>query len=386
MNRLGEVPSPFSIELPDGDYRNVGKGNPEFKIWLRNRRAVRALLSFNEATVAQAYLRGDIDFEGDMLKALALGAEFEDRHPLGSAVRFLQHLLPGDSYANVRAVVLPQGADPNLVRSFVDPVMPAYAQGAYAIDEEPLAKALERKLDCVMTKCELGPGKKVLEIEPSWGTFAAYALKAGVKLTGITISNVSQAALESRFRSFGDRFKILVSNILNYETEEQFDTIVVMGTLLQPTQRVLRKFSQLLKPGGRVFLEEAMVLNPYEAFVFSARSLFRRRRSPHVIADVLEMVARTKLELIEAHNDRRNCYLTVRQWAKNFESNKEFVQRIFGDYEYRKIRLGLWRAAYQLRVGKLDRYRLILCKPKDNILDQLGRAVLVTRDGVRRTI
>jgi cyclopropane-fatty-acyl-phospholipid synthase len=385
--RLSDVASPFSIELPDGDHRNVGKGNPEFQIRLRNQRAVRALLSFDEATIAQAYLHGDIDFEGDMLMALAWGAEFEDRHPLGTAVHFVWRLLLGDFYANVRAVALPH-ADPNLILRFLDPVMPTYAQGAYASDEEPLAKALERKFDCVMTKCELGPGKKVLEIEPSWGTFAAYALKAGVNFTGITISDVSQSPLKSKFGNFGDRFKILVSNILNYETDEQFDVIVAMGTLPHPTQdeRLLRKFSQLLKPGGRVFLEEAMVLRPYEAFAFMARPLFPRSRSPHVIGDVLETIARTKLELIEVHNDRWNCHLTVRQWAKNLESNKDYVQRTFGDYEYRKFRLGLWRAAYKLRAGNLDRYRLILCKPTNNILNQLGKAILITRDGVRRSI
>lgn len=386
INQLSGIASPFSIQLPDGDHRNVGKGNPEFQIGLRNLRAVRALVSLDDAKIAQAYLRGDIDFEGDMLKALALGAGSEDRHPLGLPVRFVQRLLLRS--ANARAVALPQAADPKLILSFLDPVMPTYAQGAYAMDQEPLAKALERKFEFVMTKCELGPGKKVLEIEPSWGTFAAYALKAGVSFTGITTSDTSQSALKSKFGNFSDRFKILISNILNYKTDQQFDVIVAMGVLLKPTQdeRVLRKFGELLKSGGRVFLEEALAFSPYDASAFMARPLFPGSGSHHVIGDTLKKIARTKLELIEVHNDRSNCHLTVRQWAKNLETNKDYVQRTFGDYEYRKFRLGLWRAAYQLLAGKLDRYRMVLRTPTNNIQTQLGRTVLVTIDGVRRTI
>ncbi len=56
VNRVGGVAAPFSIELPDGEKRNLGEGNPEFHVGLRNERAIRALRTLDEADIAEAYL------------------------------------------------------------------------------------------------------------------------------------------------------------------------------------------------------------------------------------------------------------------------------------------------------------------------------------------
>ena len=44
------------------------------------------------------------------------------------------------------------------------------------------------------------------------------------------------------------------------------------------------------------------------------------------------------LEVLEVHNDRWSYHLTFRQWARNLEANKDYVQQTFGDFEYRKLR------------------------------------------------
>ena len=74
LNRLSEVSTPFSIELPSGEKRKVGLGEEEFRVGLRNERALKALRTLDEGDIAEAYLQGDIDLEGDMLKPFALRA------------------------------------------------------------------------------------------------------------------------------------------------------------------------------------------------------------------------------------------------------------------------------------------------------------------------
>ena len=122
--------------------------------------------------------------------------------PLVAAWRFIEPLLFGQVYTNKRAISSHYNADPKLFLSFLDPVFPAYSQGVYAHDDEPLAKALERKFDWAIEKCELGPGKRVLEIGPGWGAFAGHALQAGVRFTGITNSEVSQSYLKGKLANF----------------------------------------------------------------------------------------------------------------------------------------------------------------------------------------
>jgi len=366
IGRVGGNVTPFSIELPDGERRKVGEGSPEFLVGLRNGRAVRAVRTLDEGDIAEAYLQGDIDLEGDMLKPFTLRASLHDRHPLVAAWRFIQPLLFGQVYTNKQAIASHYNADPNLFLSFLDPVFPAYSQGVYVNDTEPLATALERKFDWAIEKCELGPGKKVLEIGPGWGAFAGHALQAGVHFTGITNSEVSQSYLQSKLANFGDRFNIVLTDFYDYAPTEKFDAIVIMGVIehLPDYERVLKKFYDLLKPGGRVFLDGSAALKKYELSSFMVRHIYPGNHSFLVLDDLLNKLARTQLELMEVHNDRWSYFLTFKQWALNLEANKDYVRRTFGDFEYRKFRLYLWGAAYEFLTRNLDCYRLTLYKPK----------------------
>ncbi|MGB2931225.1 MAG: class I SAM-dependent methyltransferase, partial [Methyloceanibacter sp.] len=342
-------------------------GKPEFSVGLRNERALKALRTLDEGDIAEAYLQGDIDLEGDMLKPFTLRTILDDRHPLVAAWRFIQPLLFGQVYTNKQAIASHYNADPKLFLSFLDPVFPAYSQGVYASDDEPLSRALERKFDWAMEKCELGPGKRVLEIGPGWGAFAGHALQAGVRFTGVTNSEVSQSYLRSKLANFGDQFDIQLTDFYDYEPEEKFDAIVIMGVIehLPDYERVLKKFDALLKPGGLVFLDGSAALKKYELSTFMVRHIYPGNHSFLVLDDLLNKLAKTELELMEVQNDRWSYFLTFKQWALNLEANKDYVQRTFGDFEYRKFRLYLWGATYEFLTRNLDCYRLILSKPAD---------------------
>src|SRR5680860_972562 len=367
INRVGQVATPFSIELPDGEKRTIGEGKPEFHIGLRNERALRAVRSLDEGNISEAYLDGDIDIEGDMLKPLTLRNSFHDRHPLVLAWRFIEPLLFGQVYTNKQAIASHYNIDPKLFLSFLDPVFPAYSQGVYEHDDEPLSKALERKFDWAIEQCGLGPGKTVLEIGPGWGAFAGHALQAGVRFTGITNSQVQQDYLRSKLANFGDRFDILLTDFYDYEPTEPFDAIAIMGVMghLPHYQRVLNKFFSLLKPGGFVYLDEASAWKKYEISSFMVRHIFPGNHSFLVLDDFINKIPKSGLELMEVHNDRWSYHLTFKQWALNLEASKDYVRANFGDFEYRKFRLYLWGAAYEFLARNLDCYRLTLSKPKN---------------------
>ncbi len=369
INRVTGFPTPFSIELPNGEKRKIGGGEDEFSVGLRNDRALRAVSSMDEGDIAEAYLAGDLDLEGDMLKPFALRASMHDRHPIVTAWRFIQPMLFGQVYTNKRAIASHYNADPKLFLSFLDPVFPAYSQGVYEHNDEPLARALERKFDWAIEKCELGPGKHVLEIGPGWGAFAGHALQAGVRFTGITISEVSQSYLRSKLANFGDQFDIRLTDFYDFEPVEKFDSIVIMGVIehLPDYERVLKKFYRLLKPGGYVFLDGSAAKKKYELSSFMVRHIYPGNHSFLVLDDLLHKLAKTDFELMEMHSDRWSYFLTFKQWAENFEANRDYVQRTFGDFEFRKFRLYLWGAAYQFLARTLDCYRLIFYKPNEGV-------------------
>jgi cyclopropane-fatty-acyl-phospholipid synthase len=369
IDRVGTVGTPFSIELPSGKTLKVGAGDAEFQLGLRNDRALRAMRTLDEGEIAEAYLAGDIDLEGDMLKPFTLRTQLADRHPLVKAWRFIQPFMFGQVYTNKQAISSHYDVDPKMFLSFLDPVFPAYSQGVYAYDEEPLSKALERKFDWAIEQCKMGPGKTVLEIGPGWGAFAGHALQAGVRFTGITNSHVSQTYLRSKMANFGDQFDILLTDFLTYEPKEQYDSIVIMGVIehLPQYETVLKKFFEILKPGGHVFLDGSSARKKYDSASFIIRHIYPGNHSFLVLDDLLNKLAKTSFELLEVHNDRWSYFLTFRQWALNLEANKDFIQRKFGDFEFRKFRLYLWALAHEFLARKLDCYRLILYKPKEAV-------------------
>ena len=366
IERIGSVHTPFTVELPSGDSRKVGAGEPTFMIGLRNERALRAVRSLDEGNISEAYIHGDIDLEGDMLKPFDLRQSLDDAHPLVAAWRFLEPLLFGQVYTNKRAIASHYNADPNLFLSFLDPVFPAYSQGVYESDDEPLAKALQRKFDWALEQCGIGKGTRVLEIGPGWGAFAGHALQAGARFTGITNSEVSQTYLRGKLANFGDNFDIELTDFYEYQPKEKFDAIVIMGVIehLPDYERVLKKFSSLLKPGGKVFLDGSAWKKKYELSTFMIRHIYPGNHSFLVLDDFLNKMFKTDFEVDVIHNDRWSYYLTFKQWAMNLDAHKEYIQRTFGDFEFRKFRLYLWGATYEFLHRNLDCYRLILSKPK----------------------
>ena len=366
IDRIGAVETPFSIELPDGKKREVGEGEPRFHIGLRTDRAVKAVASLDEANISEAYLQGNIDLDGDMISPFALRASLDDRHPIVTAWRFIQPLIFGQVFTNRAAITSHYDLDPRLFLSFLDPVLPAYSQGVYARDDETLEAALRRKFDYAVEKCELGQSTRVLEIGPGWGAFASHALPRGVDFVGLTISEVSLKFINDKLSEYRDSFNIVLQDLLEYDTKEKFDSIVIMGVIehLPNYERVLKKFEHLLKPGGLVFLDASAARKKYELSTFMARHIYPGNHSFLVLDDFLNKVAKTSFEMLEILNDRHSYYLTFKQWAENLDRNKDAIIGEFGDFEYRKFRLYLWGATYEFLARNLDCYRMVLYKPK----------------------
>ena len=366
IDRIGAIETPFSIEMPDGDRRDVGEGEPRFHVALRTDRALKALGSLDEANIAEAYLQGDIDLEGDMISPFALRASLDDRHPIVTAWRVIQPPIFGQVFTNKAAITSHYDLDPKLFLGFLDPALPAYSQGVYENDAETLETALRRKFDYAVEKCELGQSTRVLEIGPGWGAFASHVLPRGVDFVGLTISEVSRTFIKEKLTEYRDTFDILLQDFLEYDPKEKFDAIVIMGVIehLPNYERVLKKFDHLLKPGGLVFLDGSASVKKYELSTFMVRHIYPGNHSFLVLDDFVNKVAKTPFEMLEILNDRHSYYLTFKQWAKNLEKNKDAIIRGFGDFEYRKFRLYLWGATYEFLSRNLDCYRMVLYKPK----------------------
>ena len=362
---------PFEVTLPDGRLQRFGEAAPSFRVTLKNDRAMRAIASVDEGRIGDAYLAGDIDIDGDMLRPFELRSSMKDFHLLVAAWRFIQPLLFGQVHTNRQAITAHYDIDPEFFLSFLDPVTPCYTQGVYERDDETLDVATRRKFDYCFDKLKLKPGDHILEIGPGWGAWFEYASKRGIKCTGITISKVSIDYLDRRAKELGHEWELIDADLLAYTTERKYDAIVIMGVIehLPQYQSVLEKFASLIKPGGLIFLDGSACTKKYELSSYMVKYIYGGNHSFLVLHDFLDKLAKTPLEVLEIQNDRHSYFLTFQQWARNFDNNRDFVIERFGEFNYRRFRLYLWGAAYEFLSRSLDCYRMIIRAPAKGIAD-----------------
>jgi cyclopropane-fatty-acyl-phospholipid synthase len=369
LNRFARAftnsPVPFDMTLPDGTIRQFGQGAPEFHVTLRNRNGLRAITSLDEGKFGDAYVAGDIDIDGDMLRPFALRQTMGDFHLLATAWRFVQPVLLGQVRTNKVAIASHYDIDPSFFLSFLDPGTPCYTQGVYATDDETLEAATIRKFEYCYQRLQLKPGDHILEIGPGWGAWFEYASRRGINCTGISISQASIDYLNQRAVELSHRWELIRADLLNYQTDRKYDAIVIMGVIEHLPQygRVLARFMSLLKPGGRIFLDGSACTRKYELSSFMVKYIYPGNHSFLVLHDFLRELAKTPLRIEEIVNDRHSYFLTFLQWAKNFDANREFVIRNFGEFNYRRFRLYLWGAAYEFLSRSLDCYRMIIELP-----------------------
>ncbi|MBV9244633.1 MAG: class I SAM-dependent methyltransferase [Methylobacteriaceae bacterium] len=362
---LSDSPVAFDVHLPDGSVQHFGRGPPSFRVALKNENGIRALTSFDEGRIGDAYLAGDLDIDGDMLSPFRLRESMGDFHLLTSLWRFAQPLLFGQMRTNKGAISSHYDIDPDFFLSFLDPKTPCYTQGVYLSAEESLDVATLRKFDYCFDRLRLKPGDRILEVGPGWGAWFEYASARGVKCTGISISQTSIDYLNGRAKHLGYDWELVYSDFLNYETQRKYDAIVIMGVIehLPQYDRVAQKFASLLKPDGNIFLDGSACTKKYELSSFMVKHIYPGNHSFLVLHDFLAAIARTPLRPLEICNDRYSYFLTFQQWARNFDRNRDEVIGRFGEFNYRRFRLYLWGAAYEFLSRSLDCYRMILHNP-----------------------
>ncbi len=361
------VAIPFDLRLPDGSLVKFGKGAAKFHIHAKTKAALRALASLDEGKFGDAYVHGEIDMEGDLLAPFALRSTMSDNHFITWAWRFIQPMLFGQVKTNKKAISAHYDLDPGLFLSFLDPITPCYTQGVYEHDDETLDVATTRKFAWCFEKLGLKAGDHILEIGPGWGAWFEYASKRGVKCTGITISKVSKEFLDAKAKKLGFDWEILMSDLLEYQTDRKYDAIVIMGVIehLPNYQAVAEKFRSLVKRGGKIFLDGSATVTKYELSSFMVKYIYAGNHSFLDLGDFVTQVSKTPLRVTELWDDRHSYFLTFRQWARNLDANRATVVQQYGDFNFRRFRLYLWGAAWEFWGRSLDCYRMILESPED---------------------
>jgi cyclopropane-fatty-acyl-phospholipid synthase len=185
----------FAIKAPDGSKKVFGPGEPEFTLVATDDRAMKALATIDRLVIAEAYLSGGIDIEGDIIPVLAHRNFFRDNHPMVTAWHMFWPKIHGQEKTDAEHISHHYDIDADFFLSFLDKRHRCYSHGIFQCDDESLEDGITRKLQFSLDSVEARPGDRVLDVGGGWGAFTEYAGKQDMQVTSLTISRESEKYL-----------------------------------------------------------------------------------------------------------------------------------------------------------------------------------------------
>jgi cyclopropane-fatty-acyl-phospholipid synthase len=207
------------------------------------------ILRRNLLRLAECYLNGAIDVEGDLeslfdLKThltnldMSLGTRL---HLLHQALR-LQKRSRRDStrswctrsaiHRNSRASIAHHyDVSNDFYRLWLDPEL-VYSCAYFSATDQSLADAQQDKLDYLCRKLRLEPGQTLLDIGCGWGALALWAARHyGAQVHGITLSRAQQELAQARVREAGleQQIRIELRDYRDLPEDVQYDRVVSVG-------------------------------------------------------------------------------------------------------------------------------------------------------------
>lgn len=360
-----QPPIPFAVAEGGAARHTFGPGEPCFTILVKDPQGARALSRLDQFAVAVAYLQGWLDVEGDLAAALRMRSFFTDRHPVAFLGRFLPALIRGRREDDRRSISHHYDEDSEFFLTFLDRRHRCYTEGVFASDDEPLEDAMTRKMDLALEAIDVGPGGHVLEVGGGWGAFSEHAARRGVRVTTTTLSRESERFLTDFFARENLPVRVVRQHIFNYTPGERYDAIVNMGVTehLPDYRTTLRKYAELLRPGGRVYLDALAMRRKHIASTFMKRYIYPGASAPLLLHQYLRHVAHSPFELLSIDDDRHNYYLTCREWARRLDAARDEITQRWGEPLYRRFRLFLWGSAAGFDTGMVQAYRWVLRLP-----------------------
>jgi cyclopropane-fatty-acyl-phospholipid synthase len=321
------VHAPMRLVLWDG--REVALSEaPAVTVRLRDARAASAFARPTLLALAEAYIEGNADLEGDVRAAIR-GAEALSRSrdaSLFAGRERARHTRRDDK----DAISHHYDVSNEFYALWLDPRM-VYSCAYFHDEGDTLEQAQLQKLDHICTKLRLRPGERFLDIGCGWGALLMRAAeKYGVDATGITLSQNQFRLATERIRAAGlqDRCRVLLQDYRDHPGEGFYDKVASVGMFehvgldnlpvyFGSVQRLLRERGLFLNHGitSSDVRNRAVGMGAGE---FIGRYVFPRGELPH-LHRVIHDMSEQHFEVHDVECLRPHYARTLDIWSASFE-------------------------------------------------------------------
>jgi cyclopropane-fatty-acyl-phospholipid synthase len=390
---------PLPVRLRAWDGSESGPAGAPVVV-LRSRRALRRLLWHpGELGLAQAYVTGELDVEGDLARGLravwAARREQGLRPPrltsadraraVATAVRLgavgprpaapaSQARLRGGLHSRARdraAISHHYDLSNDFYRLLLDDTM-AYSCGYWTKDEDSAfgpADAQRAKLELICRKLALQPGARLLDIGCGWGSLTLYAAQRhGARVTAVTLAREQAAHVREQVaeRGLEHRVEVVCQDYRDIEGGP-YDAVatVEMGEHVGDAEypAFAGALHRLVRPGGRVLVQQmsrgpgAPGGGPFiEAYI--APDMHMRP-----LGETVTLLEAAGLELRHTESLREHYTRTVNAWHRTLEERWDRFGALVGEETARVWRLYLAGGALAFEEGRMGVDQILAVRP-----------------------
>lgn len=272
-----------------------------------------------------------------------------------------------------------------------------YTAGYFGDSSESLEQAQRNKMDRVCRKLMLRPGHELLDIGCGWGTLAIHAAKSfGARSTGVTLARLGAEYARGAIAraGVGDRARIECVDYRDIPARK-YDRVVSLEMVEHVGIKNLSTYFSVvrerlkddgvfliqwcgLRPGGDEGVSPAG-MRPEDMIwgLFMNKYVFSGADASLPLGKMVTAMERAGFEVHSTENVSIHYVHTIQRWHRNWQRNREFVLRGYGERWYRLWNVFLawsWRVGAQ---GTSSCYQVVAHKN----LDAFDRTFFMGREG-----
>lgn len=376
---------PFLIQTPNWHWASSPNASPVFTLRFKTTERLESLLGHPaQVALGEAFIRGDIDIEGDIYSAVSMVDDLLGRLPHTSSspasmaqrvlVSMAAGLLHGRLHSRQRdraAIAYHYDRPPDFFRPWLGSTM-AYSCAYFRDVADDLDTAQTNKLDLICRKLELRSDDSFLDIGCGWGSLVLHAVsRYGATCRGITLS-AEQARFAARRISSAKLTPSCFVEVRDYRDllslPYRYDKLASVGMFEHVGHRNLpRYFSiayDLLKPGG-LFLNHGIARS--EQLPSRRNSFIDRYVFPGgdlvPLCETLRLAERSGFEVRDVENFREHYAQTLRLWVRGLENNAASILADVPEQVYRIWLLYMAGSAVAFERGDISVNQVLLRRP-----------------------
>lgn len=365
--------NPFLIKI-NGKEVLVGEGEPTFVVRFNKSLDIMELRRSTSLALGEAYMRGDIEVEGDLFQALdqllgQMGKFSLDK----SALKKL--IFTSNSKKNQKDEVSSHydiGND--FYRLWLDDTL-SYSCGYFKNPNDTLYDAQVNKVDYILEKLYLKEGMSLLDIGCGWGFLLIEAAKKyGINGVGITLSLEQHKKFSERIAEEGLEGQ-LTAELMDYRDlpkyGKTFDRIVSVGMVEHVGRDNYDLFlscaDKVLNPKGLFLLHYISALEEHPGDPWIKKYIFPGGMIPS-LREMISLAASRRFYVIDVESLRRHYTKTLLCWDKGFKEHLDEVREMFDDEFIRMWDLYLCSCAATFHNGIIDLSQILMTKGVNNDL------------------